>query len=70
MYFWFKVKLYDIHIVPKGGDDIFKLLRIPGIDSKESISPAWRAGTAILFLVNSWPPYIVLNSAQNCTFVG
>ncbi len=33
--------------------DIFKLLRIPGIDSKELILPAyvdWRAGTTTLFL--------------------
>ncbi len=37
---------------------IFKLFRIPGIDSKESIPPAyvdWRAGTTTLFLLCS--PY-------------
>ncbi len=37
-------------------DGIFKLLRIPGIDSKESIWPAyvaWRAGTTTLFLLDS-----------------
>jgi hypothetical protein len=37
-------------------DGIFKLLRIPGIDSKESIPPvyvAWRAGTTTLFLLGS-----------------
>jgi hypothetical protein len=35
---------------------IFKLLRSPGIDSKEAISPAyaaWRAGTLTLFLLGS-----------------
>jgi hypothetical protein len=35
---------------------IFKLLRSPGIDSKESIPPgyvAWRAGTTTLFLLGS-----------------
>jgi hypothetical protein len=38
----------------RGG--IFKLLRRPGIDSKESIPPAyvaWRAGTTTLFLLGS-----------------
>jgi|LakMenEpi03Aug12_release.lakeMendotaPanAssembly.Ray.scaffolds.fasta_scaffold2698716_1 hypothetical protein len=37
-------------------DCIFKLLRSPGIDSKESTPPAyvaWRAGTIILFLLGS-----------------
>jgi hypothetical protein len=34
-------------------DGIFKLLRIPGIDSKESIPPAWRAGVTTLFLLGS-----------------
>ncbi len=45
------------------GDGIFKLLRSPGIDSRESISPsyiAWRSGTATLFLLGSWPLWIVL----------
>ncbi len=45
----------------RGG--IYKLLRSPGIDSKEQIPPAyvaWRAGTATLFLLGSWPPKIVL----------
>jgi hypothetical protein len=41
-------------------DGIFKLFRIPGIDSKESIPPAfvaWRAGmTTLLFLLGSYPP--------------
>ena len=35
---------------------IFKLLRRPGIDSKESITPAyvaWRPGTITLFLLGS-----------------
>jgi hypothetical protein len=35
---------------------IFKLLRAPGIDSKESIPPiyvAWRAGTITLFQIGS-----------------
>ncbi len=35
-------------------DGIFKLLRSPGIDSKESIPPAsvaWQAGTTTLFLL-------------------
>jgi hypothetical protein len=37
-------------------DGIFKLLRSPGIDSKDLIPPAyvvWRAGTATLFLLSS-----------------
>jgi hypothetical protein len=37
----------------------FKLLRSPGIDSKESISPAyvtWRTGMTTLFLLGSYPP--------------
>ncbi len=41
---------------------IFKLLRSPKIDSKESILPAfvaWRAGTTTLFLFGSLLPYIV-----------
>jgi len=41
-------------------DGIFKLLRNPGIDSKESIPPAyvaWRAGTTILFLLGSYGPH-------------
>ncbi len=35
-------------------DGIFKLLRSPGIDSKESALPAyvaWRAGATILFIL-------------------
>jgi hypothetical protein len=38
---------------------IFKLFWSPGIDSSESISPAfvaWRAGTTTPFLLGSWPP--------------
>jgi hypothetical protein len=41
---------------PKHWPRIFKLLRGPGIDSKESIPPAyvaWRAGTITLFLLGS-----------------
>jgi hypothetical protein len=37
-------------------DDIFKLLRRPGFDSKESIPlayVAWRAGTTMLFILGS-----------------
>ncbi len=37
-------------------DGIVKRLRSPGIDSKESIPPAyvaWRAGTTTLFLLGS-----------------
>jgi hypothetical protein len=37
-------------------DGIFKLLRSPGIDSKEPILPAyvaWQAGTTTLFLLGS-----------------
>jgi hypothetical protein len=44
-------------------DGIFKRLRSPGIDYKESILPtyvAWRAGTTTLFLLRSWPPWIVI----------
>ncbi len=40
-------------------DGIFKLLRSPGIDSKESIPTvyvAWRAGTTTLFPLGSKPP--------------
>ncbi len=42
---------------------IFKLFKIPGIDSKESFPPAyvdWRAGTTNLFLLSSQPPQIVI----------
>ncbi len=38
---------------------IFKLLRRPRIDSKESVPPAcvaWQAGTTTLFLLGSSPP--------------
>ncbi len=45
---------------------IFKLLRSPRIDSKESIPPAyvaWRAGTPILLLLGSQPHKIVKNSS-------
>ncbi len=38
---------------------ILKLLRNPGIDSKESITPdyvAWQAGTKTIFLLGSLPP--------------
>ncbi len=40
-------------------DGIFKLLRSPGIDSKESIPPAyvaWRVDTTTIFLLGSYPP--------------
>jgi hypothetical protein len=36
--------------------------------SKESIPPAyvaWRAGTTTLFLLGSWPPYIVLKFSHS-----
>jgi hypothetical protein len=39
-------------------DGIIKLLKSPGIDSKESIPPAyvaWQAGTTILILLGSKP---------------
>ncbi len=42
----------------RGG--IFKLLRSPVIDSKESIPPVyvgWRAGTTFLFLLGSYSPH-------------
>ncbi len=42
------------YLSPEGG--IFKLLRSPGIDSKESIPPAYvdrRAGTTTVFLLGS-----------------
>jgi hypothetical protein len=42
--------------------NFLKRLRSPGIDSKESIPPAyvdWRAGTTILSLFGSKPPLIV-----------
>jgi hypothetical protein len=41
---------------PDNRDGIFKLLRSPGIDSKELIPPAyvaWRAGTTALFPLGS-----------------
>jgi hypothetical protein len=44
-----------------------KLLRIPGIGSKESIPPAyvaWRVGTTTLFLFGSWPPQVVLKEVE------
>jgi hypothetical protein len=44
----------DSRAVSRAG--ILKLLRSPGIDSKESIPPAfvaWRAGTTTLFLLGS-----------------
>ncbi len=42
-------------------DGVFKLLRSPGIDSKEQIPPAyvaWQAGTSTTtpFLIGSYPP--------------
>ncbi len=40
-------------------DDIFKLLRSPGIASKESVPPAfvaWSAGTTTLFLLGAYLP--------------
>jgi hypothetical protein len=43
-------------LVRNTGDGIFKQLRSPGIDSKESIPlayVAWRAGTTTLFLLGS-----------------
>ncbi len=49
----------DVKQAHEAWDDIFKLLRSLGIDSKESIPPAyvaWRAGTTTLFLLGSWPP--------------
>ncbi len=39
---------------------MFKLLRSPGIDSKESVPPAyvaWWAGTITLFLLGSYSPH-------------
>ncbi len=44
-------------------DGIFKLLKSPGIDSKESIPAAfvaWRICLSTLFLLGSQPPQIVL----------
>ncbi len=49
-----------VHLILGGGrDGIFELLSSPGIDSKESIPPAyvaWRAGTTTLYLLGSQPP--------------
>jgi hypothetical protein len=48
---------------PRCIDCIFKLVRSPGIDSKESILPAfvaWQDGTKTLFLLGSQPPKLVL----------
>jgi hypothetical protein len=48
--------LHLTSIIIDNRDYIFKLLRSPGIDSKESIPPpnvAWRAGTTTLFLLGS-----------------
>ncbi len=53
-------------------DGICKLLRSPGIDSKEWIPPAyeaWRAGTTTLFLLGSYflaPHRLFLIPALNC----
>jgi hypothetical protein len=48
------------YITPQGvGGDYFELLRSPGMDSKESIPPAyvdWRACTTILFLLGFQRP--------------
>jgi hypothetical protein len=49
----------ELHVpsIANNCDGIFKLLRSPGIDSKESIPPAyvaWRAGATTLFLFGSW----------------
>jgi hypothetical protein len=41
---------------------IFKLSMSPRIDSKEPIPPgclAWRSGATTIFLLGSYPPYIV-----------
>ncbi len=45
-----------LHGFPENGGGIFKLLRSPGIDSKESIPPAyvaWPVVTTTLFLISS-----------------
>jgi hypothetical protein len=52
------VPTYEISYVsvPMRDDDFFKLLRSPGIDSKESILPAyvvWRADATTIFLLGS-----------------
>ncbi len=56
--------LYSVEIIQRGLNQvetiarIFKLLRFPRIDSKESIPPAyeaWRAGTATLYYFYSAP---------------
>ncbi len=52
------LKYEFLHMKYRGG--IFKLLRSPGIDSNESIPPAyvaWRAGTTTLFLFSSYGPH-------------
>jgi hypothetical protein len=51
----------------KGGGDrarIYKLLRVPGIESKESISPAWRAGTTTLFLLGSYSTHRLFKNSS------
>ncbi len=57
---------------------IFKLSRVPGIDSKESIPPtyvAWRASTTTLFQLDSQPPIccykipeLVSDRGNRCSF--
>jgi hypothetical protein len=45
---------------------IFKLLKSPRINSKESISPtyvAWRTGKTIIFLLGSYPNRLCKNSS-------
>ncbi len=49
-------RLYMYLSMQKPGVRIFKLLRDPGIDSKEPIPPAyvaWRANTITIFLLGS-----------------
>ncbi len=48
--------VYKLNNIMQSRDGIFKLLRSPGIDAKESIQPtyvAWRGGTITLFLLGS-----------------
>jgi hypothetical protein len=51
-----RTSVYKLNNVMQSRDGIFKLVRNPRIDSKESILAAylaWRAGTITLFLLGS-----------------
>jgi hypothetical protein len=62
----------NAHCFPESRGGNFKLPWSPEIDSKELILPAyvvWRVGTRTLFLLVSWPPYIVQKFQHRSQFL-